>query len=306
MAQIAIGEAVGEGFGLIAKRPLSILAWGLARVVFAGGFFALMAPFYFALFNQLANQAATGVATPPNIAGLEAMQGVSWLLSIVGLFVSSVLYCAAYRSVLFPEKHAWAYMRLGAAELFYALFFFGAVIALMIALFVLMIPLFIIVGVTAAAHATAAGALFMVAGILAICVLAIWAVCRLSMVGPMMVDDGKFHLFDAWSLTRGHFWSLFMVALLVIVILIAIEVVLGVIALAVGFGWLAQAAGGGANLKTFFQRPAADVMTTLAPGLMAVAVFSVPISGCLNAIMLAPWARAYRDLRPPDVAATFA
>jgi hypothetical protein len=306
MAQIAIGEAIGEGLGLIAKRPIAILAWGLARVVMAGSVFALMAPLYLTIFSQVANQAATGVATPPDVSGFAAMQGVNLLLSVVSLFVSSILYCAVYRSVLFPEKHAWAYMRLGAAELFYALFFFGAVIVLIIALFVLMIPIFLIVGVTAVAHAAAAGALFLFAGFIAIFVLMIWAICRLSMVGPMMVEDGNFHLFDAWALTRGHFWSLFMIALLIIVILIVIEVVLGVIALAVGIGWLAQVAGGAANIKSFFTRPPADVMASIAPALLVAAVFSVPVSGCLNAIMLAPWAKAYRDLRPPDVAATFA
>ena len=307
MAEISIGEAVGEGFGLIAKRPVTILVWGLARVAIAAGVFAVMAPLYLGVFGQIASQAATGVSTPPNLAGIEAMQGANLLLSVASLFVGSVLYCAVYRSVLFPEQSAWAFMRVGAAELFYFLFFFAATIALIVGMIVLFIPLIVIVGISTAAHAPAFGALFMLAGFLGILVLFIWGVCRLSMVGPMMVEDGRFHLFDAWALTRGHFWSLFMIALLLIVIVIVIEVVLGVIALAVGFGWLAQAAGGAANIRNFFLRPPAEIMATLAPALMIGAVFSVPISGCLNAILMAPWASAYRNLRPStDVAATFA
>lgn len=307
MAQIAIGEAIGEGFGIIAKRPLTILAWGLVRVLLAGAAFALMAPVYMSILSQIASQAATGAATPPNMAGLQAMQGANFLLSIVSLFVSSVLYCAVFRSVLFPEQSRWGFMRVGAAELFYFLFFFGAMICLVLGMVVVLIPLFIIVGIAGAAHAPAIAALFMVAGFVGIFALLIWGLCRLSMVGPMMVDDGRFHLADAWALTRGHVWSLFAIALLLIVMLILIEVVLGVIALVVGFSWLSQAAGGAANLQSFFQKPPAEVLSTLAPALMVGAVVSVPLSGCFNAIIMAPWARAYRELRPPvDVAATFA
>lgn len=307
MAQIAIGEAIGEGFRLIARRPLTILAWGFARVVFAAGVFALMAPIYFAMIGQFANFAASGAYNPQNLAAIQSLQGGSLLITLVGLFFGSVLYCAVFRSVMFPDQGAWAYLRVGAAELFFFLFFIGGFISMFIGMFIVLIPLLIIAGVAAFAHAPVISAIAIIGGYLAILVGLVWAICRVSMVGPMMVEDGKFHVFDAWALTKGHVWSLFMIALLVVVILIAIEVVLGVIALAIGAGWLAQAAGGAANLKTFFQRQPAEVMATLAPGLLVVAVFSVPVSGCLNAIMLAPWARAYRDLRPSsDVAATFA
>jgi hypothetical protein len=307
MGQIGIGEAIGEGFGLIAKRPLAVLVWGLARVITAGAAFAVMAPIYLAIFGQISAQAASGIATPPNLAGLETMQGANFLFSIAGLFVGSVLYCAVYRSVMFPDRSAWAFLRLGAAELFYFLFFVGGVIAMVIGMMVLMIPLFVIIGISTAAHAPALGVLLMMFGLLGILFLFIWGLCRLSMVGPMMVEDNQFHLADAWALTRGHVWSLFMIALLLIVILIVMEVVLGVIALAVGFGWLAQAAGGAANIRGFFLRPPAEILSTFAPALMVGAVFSIPVSGCLMAILVAPWARAYCDLRPPtDVAATFA
>ncbi len=41
--------------------------------------------------------------------------------------------------------------------------------------------------------------------------------------------------------------------------------------------------------------------------LAIMAVLWVPLSGCLAAVMGAPWARAYRDLRPKrDIAETFA
>jgi hypothetical protein len=44
----------------------------------------------------------------------------------------------------------------------------------------------------------------------------------------------------------------------------------------------------------------------LGPILVVAAVIWVPFIGGMAAIMAAPWARAYRDLQPPDLAATFA
>ncbi len=44
MAMSSIGDALGEGFGLIRRRPLTVLAWGAVRTLFTAGVFSLMAP----------------------------------------------------------------------------------------------------------------------------------------------------------------------------------------------------------------------------------------------------------------------
>ena len=60
----------------------------------------------------------------------------------------------------------------------------------------------------------------------------------------MMVDDGKFHLTEAWALTRGKVASLFAMALVVFLILAAAELVIGLILAAIGMGVLSSMAGG--------------------------------------------------------------
>lgn len=86
-------------------------------------------------------------------------------------------------------------------------------------------------------------------------------------------------------------------------IVVAILVVLhaGVVAAIIGV------AGGLRNLPAFFQHPPSDIVAKLAPVLVAFAVIWVPLYGCVLAIVGAPWARVYRDLKPPsDIASTFA
>jgi hypothetical protein len=96
------------------------------------------------------------------------------------------------------------------------------------------------------------------------------------------------------------------IALLIFVILIIVELVFGVVFVALGLGFVSQAAGGLQNMQAFFTRPPEQWIAAMTPGLIAFAVLSIPFNGVIYAIVSAPWARAYRDLAPPDVAATFA
>lgn len=306
MSTISIGESIGEGFRLIGKRPVSVLVWGLARTALVAGMVSLLAPFYLTLFNQVAAQAAGGPPKPPDLGPMMALQSASTLLSFVGTFVGAVLYCAVARSVLFPEKRAYAYMRVGAPELFLFLLIFGASIALVFGMIIAMLPIFLIAGIALAAHAPIVGVAAGVFGGMAVFALVLWVVCRFSLLGPMMVQDGKFHFGDAWALTRGHGGTLFLIGLLLFVILIIIESVIGVVVLALGFGFVGQAAGGLGDLQTFFKRPPAELLASLEPALIVIGVLSIPVNGAIYAIVAAPWARAYRDLAQPDLAATFA
>jgi hypothetical protein len=129
---------------------------------------------------------------------------------------------------------------------------------------------------------------------------------RFSLVGPMMVEDGKFHLGESWALTRGNVGALFLIALVLFVIILIGEIVLGILLFALGLGALAAIAGGLQNLPTLFQQPTLAMLERISPLIVIVAVLWVPLIGCVSAVMGAPWARAYRDLRPPDVSATFA
>lgn len=303
MAELSIGAAVGSGFELIRRRPLSVLAWGLIRVAFIAGVLALMAPFYAALFAQVASAARSGVPATPDLSGMMQMQGLSYLISFAGYFITTVLYCAVLRAVLHPDRRRFAYLRIGSAELFLFVIVIGASIALMVSLLVLCIPIAIVIALLAATHAAAGAIIVGVLAGVALCIGLIYVALRFSLVAPMVVDDGKFHLFESWTLTKGRTGSLFLLALCLVAIIVAAEVVLGAVFLTLGVGMLGAAAGGVQNLAAFFEQPPRVFLPKLAPLLAIVAILWIPIVVCFMAIMGAPWARVYRDLAVPEASA---
>jgi hypothetical protein len=296
MAAIAVTEAITEGFGLIRRRPGTVLVWGAARTLYSVFAFGFIAPLFISRFEDILTRARGGMTTPPDLSSMMTLHSANLLLSVVGAFVGAALSCAVFRAVLKPEEGRFAYLRLGAAEAFLFLLSFGVAILFIVAVFVIVIPLTMVVVIAAVVHAAGAAVTVAVAGGIALFALLIFVLLRLSMAGPMMVEDGKFHLMDAWALTRGHVRDLFVIGISLVVILILIEVVLGAFALAIGLAFLSQAAGSLAAVHDLFTRPPAEIFAILAPGLIVVCLVAVPVFGCLWAILAAPWARAYRDL----------
>ena len=313
MAEISIGDAVGSGFGLIRSRPLAVFVWGGVKTAFLAGFFALMAPMYVAMFTQIAHQAASGAAAAPNpaaLAGMMQYQSLSLLLQVVGLFVNAVLYCAVFRAVIHPDQNRFACMRLGAAELFVFVLMIGEFIVFFIAALFVGLIAGLVIGLLSVLHAGAIAALL---GVI-LGVLGVWGVVytalRLGMIGPMIVDDGKFHLLDAWALTKGRAGGLFLIGFCVSAILIAVLIVLEIVLVAAFMGVGLHALGGGGSEATaalFKQNPTA-VLSKFIPLVVCALVIAIPVYGAVLAIMGAPWARAYLDLRQmpaTDVATVF-
>jgi hypothetical protein len=127
----------------------------------------------------------------------------------------------------------------------------------------------------------------------------IYIAARFAFVVPMMVDDGRFHLFDAWSLTKGKVGSIIVIGLCLMLIGLVLGVVIETLFIGLGAGALGMAAGGFNNLRTFFtQTPPQQIILALAPSLILLALLTIPVQGCATAIFYAPWARAYRDVVP--------
>jgi hypothetical protein len=291
---IAIADAVAAGFGLIRKRPGSVLVWGAVRTLYSFCAFALVAPLFFTRLGDILTRVRAGV--PPDPATMTGLHSANILLSIAGAFVGAVLSCAVFRAVLKPDEGRFAFLRVGSAELFVFLLTIGLAVTAMVAAFAAAIPLITITIIAAVVHAKAAAVLIAIIGTIGLLVLLGWALLRLSIAGPMIVEDGKFHLADAWALTRGQVTELFMVAASLFIVLVVIEVVIGAIVLAVGIAFLSQAAGGLVALHSFFTRPPVEILAGLAPGLIVLGLVAIPITGCLWAIIAAPWAWAYRNL----------
>jgi hypothetical protein len=308
MAEISIGNAVGAGFHLIRRQPLVVATWGLAGLLVTGVTWSTFGPIYASLFGEMLRNGGAGanpMTSPLFVEQMRQVQGLSLLVGLFSLFVDCVVYCAVFRAVIHPEQNRFAYIRIGAPEVFALVLAIAGYIAFLIALIIPALVIAAVVAAFVAAHAAVAGVVIGVAGALALAFALVYVLLRLSLVVPMMVADGKFHFADAWALTKSHACALLLVGIVLFVILMAAEIVLGLVMLAVGAGYLSSAAGGLSHLQEYFQRPPGEILGSAAPLLIIVAVLWIPLTGCVFAIIGAPWARAYRDLSGPDLAATF-
>jgi hypothetical protein len=299
MGAISVSGAVGEGFSLIRRQPGAVALWALVTVGFLVVRVAVSLPIYLAMFAQMARGGGTPDMTAM-LPQLQQTQALGLLLSLVSLMLGAVVTCAVFRAVLHPEQSAFGYLRVGSAEIFLFVFIIAAIIVFIIGAVVVTIPLAIMGGLIAQS-APAGAAIF---GIIAVCaVLAgvIYLLLRFSLIGPMMVDDGQFNLGAAWALTRGKVGSLFLIALLLLVVILVAEVVL----VGVGIAVLGAATVGFTQLQSLAQGPPQAIFAQLGPVLGVLGVLWLVFVAGAMPILYAPWARAYRDLKQNDLAAAF-
>src|SRR5579863_7056734 len=118
MADFSITEAVGVGTGLIARKPLTVLVWGVFPVVVLVPFLLLFAGTLIAVISEAsragADQSAIAEAILPQIGGLFLFVLLAIVLAWV---VGAMIGAAAYRAVLQPEQSSFAYLRFGSQEL---------------------------------------------------------------------------------------------------------------------------------------------------------------------------------------------
>jgi hypothetical protein len=313
MAKISVGGSATAGLGLIGRKPVVIVVWGVALLVLAVvPAFAMLA----ALGPELAQMIKTVLASKGGEPDPAAMQRMMQLQSgmmlfnlgswIWGTFVKAILCAAVFRALLEPSQSRFAYLRLGAQELWLTLLFLvESVLAYILIVITTLLVVFpaIIVGV-AGGHGGQGAA----GGVLTACVLGfaalavlIWIGLRLSMAAPMTFADRQFRLFESWTLTRGSAARLLGVGVLTLLIVLVLELVIAGLVLSALF-----AAGGppvwahdSKAIEAFIAQPPVDLLRRLWPWLaVGGAVWMLVGSGRFT-VFCAPWAAAYRDLTRP-------
>jgi hypothetical protein len=314
MARFSVSGAATSGFGVIGREPVAVLTWGvlilLVLVLPYVGLCWAVVPDFVAIFKTAASSPGTHDPDPEMMSRIMRMQSKMMLLNLVywlgGTLVQAVVAAAVFRIVLEPDQKGFAFLRLGAQELWLALVFLVMGVLAYLVCLVAMLAVGILAGLAYVFGAMAspeAG----VASCILVAVLAglvatgavVWAILRLSMAGPMSFSERKFLLFEAWSLTRGQAWPLLGMVLLLGLIVIALEIVVYGVA---GVGFLAF----GAQLIPMFQgladQPPQAWARALWPFAAGVAVVGSLLAGPAMALIFAPWATAYRDLRATQAA----
>ena len=308
MARFSVADAATAGFGIIGRKPLAVLGWGLAMLV------ATAAPLYllllfmrpdFAVLMQIAAQ-QSGESDPETLgrfmrlqSGMMLFQLVSWIWSTA---VNAVICCAVFRAVLEPKDSRFGYLRLGAREGWLTLLFLVEYVLAYIGFFVVALLAMVIVAIVGVgAGGNSASAMVgtgVVAGLLAL-VLFFWLALKLSMAAPMTFVDRQFRLFESWTFTKGHAGKLLGVSLLLLVFLIGIEVLFaglalgGIFALGSSLTWMLDPAA----LQALSREQPMEIVRKLGPAIAVAGALWVLLSSVVMAVFCAPWAASYRALR---------
>jgi len=203
-----------------------------------------------------------------------------------------VLSAGVARAVLNPSQKVFGYLRLGADELRVLAVNLILSIALGLGFFVLAMIVGVAAGVVAQGN-QGAGVLVGVLLGLAFAVLAIWIAVRLSLAVPLTMAEKRIAPFASFAVTKGHFWPLLGMAVIAFIMSILVSLLGSVIALPI----MMFTGGGLAQLAALEGQSTQAILQTAAPGRLAWGVVNAIVSALQLAVLYAPFAAAYRDIK---------
>lgn len=286
-------DAAFEGFRITWEKPRTLLVWT--------GFFVilhLLMPliiFGLGLNTQMAalEAAAESPARDP-AADLESMAALAPLYAVllpVGMVVQAVIAAAVFRLVLDPEDSRVHPVQFGQEEvrlillaLAYTFFFLMAVVAA------------VLVGGVVAGIAGAVGGGPLVGFIIAFALMGglVYVAVRMSLGPVITFSEGRVALFDSWAMTRGLFWPILGAYALAVIAVLIFYLLSLILAIALG----ALLSGGDLAAVASVMRPD---MTSLeayfTPGQVLMILFGAFTTAVYNAVMSAPGAVIYREIR---------
>lgn len=294
-------DAAFEGFRLVRRNPMALVAWTLLYAV-------LSLASVFAMSNAIdpmiawgeraeALENATPSPTPAEVMAVfqdfgEVILSLAWLLP-VSLVVGAVLMAAVARAVLNPRAGGFGYLRLGMDEL--------RVFVVTLVLGILMVCAWLAVWLLIAVLAGIAGAtgatwlwLFVVLGGLVGVAAIVWLAVRLSLAVPMTVAENRYAFFDSFGLTRGRFWPLLGMTVIVIVMVLVVQLLSSIVTMPLAIMTGQEMWTFGASSDPEALRAALDISN---PWVIASAIAEAVVYALIVGVMYAPFAAAYRDLK---------
>ncbi len=294
-------DAAFEGFRLVRRNPLALVAWTLLYAV-------LTLTALFSLSNMMGPleawtvqaEALDGVDQPSLDQVMEMMAGlgaimaqVSWLLPIT-MVVGAMLSAAVARGVLKPSSDAFGYLRLGMDELRVLVVTFVLGLVMCLFAFVAMLAFGLLIGVVRAAGGGGVAVSVGIIGFLALVWFFIWLSVRLSLAVPITVAEKRFAFFDSFALTKGRFWPLLGMAVLAIVMVLLVQLLSSIVSMPIAIASGMESWSFGADQDSAAVIAALDVSN---PWVIAHAVVEAIVSALTVGILYAPFTAAYRAIK---------
>ncbi|WP_333806480.1 hypothetical protein [Phenylobacterium sp.] len=296
MTVFSATDAAFEGFRLTWEKPRTLLIW-------TGFFLAvnLLMPlvlFGLGLNTQMAalEEASRNPSPDPDVA-LESMVALAPLYAIllpVGLVVQAMIAAAVFRLVLDPEDSRVHPVQFGAEEarlivlaLAYTLLFLVAVVAATL------------VGGMIAGIAAAVGAGRFTGILVSFSLMAglVYVAVRMSLGPVITFSEGRLAIFDSWAMTRNLVWPIlgaYVLAVIAVVIFYLLSLLL-----AAALTTLLSGGDLGA-LGRVMSPDMTSLQAFFSPGQVLMILFGSLTSAVFNAVMSAPAAVIYREIRAQD------
>lgn len=278
-------RAALAGFDVLRREPGLLLTWSLVGLVLA--------------VAQQVIAANAGIFRAVNPVSLTAV-ALGLAGGVISLGALAIFSAAAYRAVLLPEDRSRARLRFGAEEIRLALVWLVQGVLIVVPFFVSVVPTVIATTGLAMRGSMVPGFATLAAFLVAVFVSG-FLLARLSVAGPMSLIEGGWSLPAAWRLTRGRAWKIAGVHLCVV--LMATAVYWGFRA---AYALCATSLGGTFSLALTPVPP--SVAAVFTPERLAFAILSAVLGAASAAVLYAPAAAIYRDLKgltPDDQAAVF-
>ena len=292
-------DAAFEGFRLVRRKPVALIAWALLYAVLSlASVFAMSNAIGLMVeWGERAEALESAEPTQAEVMAVfqgfgEVMLSLAWLLP-VSLIVGAMLMAAVARAVLNPRAGGFGYLQLGMDEVRV----FVVSLVLCILLFCGWLAVGLLVGVLAGiAGATGASWMWLVvvlgglAGVAAI----IWLAVRLSLAVPITVAENRFAIFDSFALTKGRFWPLLGMAVIAFVMVLVISLLAMVVTLPLNLMTGLESWSFGSNADPEVMAAALDVTN---PWVIVNALVEAVVYALTVGVMYAPFAAAYRDIK---------
>lgn len=286
-------DAAFEGFRVVRRKPMVLLWWAAFYLVsFALIFLVAAGPItgLMAAASDLENMGPG--ATPEDLRPLMmAYLAVFPILIPLGILMGAILNAAVARSVLEPGKSAFGYLRIGMDEVRVAVVSVVLSIVMALAAMVIFGVAGFIAGFLGAAEVPG-GPLIMVVVFLAAAAAMIWLAVRLSLAIPITVAEKKFAFFDSFKVTGGRMWSLIGMAVIAFVMTMVVSILTSIVFFPITMGF-----GAAMDWESLEGMNAMGVLQAIGPMVAVAIVLQAISSALLAAVMYAPFAAAYRDLK---------
>ncbi|MDB5451693.1 MAG: hypothetical protein JWO33_271 [Caulobacteraceae bacterium] len=300
MAEFDIAGAALCGLRMLFARPRVLIAWMIFNLIGMGLYLALL---YF-LFGDVLKQIldlAVANQEPPAQLFLQLLPRLGLMILILvplAMLYSGIQRAAAARAMLAPEDDKTGYLRVGGDEFRVIVVNFVVVVIRVCvqigASIIVAIVLGILLAVTGNLRQPENLAMLRPVINVLIYPVVIFFYLKFALAVPQTVDTRTISIFEAWRLSQGHTWRMFLSY--VIIFLITLGIGIAVAAVCIGLAVAIGGAGLMSALPLFETNPQEalrQLMVVMVPLSIAFTVISAIVTPFFTALWYCPPAYIY-------------